>query len=496
MNLFERARSMSVTVLIMFLNGAICAGQAAWPQFRGPGGLGIAPDERTYPTELDTSGNVLWRTETPEGYSSPCIWGNSIFITARSGKTLETICIDREDGKIRWRRAVEPNTTEKINSMNSYASPTPACDGKRVYVYFGSFGLLAYDFEGKELWKKPLPVPQITHGSAASPILVNDLVVISCDQTEGSYLLAVNRETGDTVWRRDRPDTEQCSYCTPVFWKHGELEEIVVLGSKQVISYDPKDGQERWRVRRLAMWTGASPVYAGETLFATTVATAHGDPVNPVELPDFQELLERCDRDGDKRLTESEIPEDLALIYRIGPDLMGVKKLFSNLDSDKDGALSEAEWKQVTTNVAQMKPEQMDSLVAIRSGAKGDANDSFIKWRANEGIGQVASPLVYRQRLYLVKEGGIVTCFNAETGQRVYSAKLGPRAYYNASPVAGGGKIYFCSQTGTVIVVQAGDEFKILASSKIGERINATAALLDGNVYLRTEGHLFAFGNK
>jgi outer membrane protein assembly factor BamB len=136
----------------------------------------------------------------------------------------------------------------------------------------------------------------------------------------------------------------------------------------------------------------------------------------------------------------------------------------------------------------------MDVLVAIRSGGKGDVSGSHIKWRTSEGVGQVASPLVYRGRVYLVKHGGTVTCFNAETGDRMYSEKLGQRVHYFASPVAAGGKKYFCSYLGTVFVVQAGDEFKILARNKIGERINATPALVDGIIYLRTAKHVMAFG--
>jgi outer membrane protein assembly factor BamB len=365
-----------------------------------------------------------------------------------------------------------------------------------VYVYFGSLGLLAYDVEGKELWRKPLAVPQIEHGSAASPILANHLVVIDCEQAKAAYVLAVNRDTGETVWQRERGDKKFCGYCTPVFWKHAGQEEIIVLGSRELTSYDLKDGQERWRVGGLATRTNATPICADETIFAAATEPMTGDPVNPIELPDFNELLENYDRDGDKRLTQAEIPEELAVIYRMGPVWTGVKKLFSQFDTDKDGVLSEPEWTQITTKVAIARPERMDTLVAVRAGAKGDANEPQMKWRASEGVGQVPSPLVYRQRLYMVKEGGIVTCFNAETGDRIYSAKLGPRSYFNASPVAADGKIYVCSQPGMVIVIQAGDEFKVLARNRIGERINATPALIGGNVYLRTEDHMFAFGGR
>ncbi len=481
-------------LLLMYFADVTRASEPVWPQFRGPGGLGIAPDNQAYPNKLDMSRNLLWKTEVPKGHSSPCIWGERIYITARSGKNLETICIARGNGIIKWRKTVEPEKMERISGTNSHASPTPVCDGKRVYVYFGSFGLIAYDVDGNEVWKKPLPIPKHEHGSAASPILANGMVVINCDEDEDPYLLAVDRDTGKTIWRQDRI-VEKAGWSTPVLWKHGNEKELVVLGSQQLISYDLKDGQERWWLRGLPEVTASTPVYADETLFAAAAAPTTGDPCNPIELPDFNELLERYDSDGNNRLTQAEIPEDIALIYRTGPHILGLKKWFSQLvDDDKDGAISQEEWKKIAKRIASIQPRKMDALVAIRSGGKGDVSESHIKWSTNEGVGQVVSPLVYRGRVYMVKHGGIVTCFNAETGDRIYSEKLGQRVYHNASPVAADGKIYFCSYLGSVTVVQAGDTFKILAQNKIAERINATPALVDGKVYLRTAKHMMAFG--
>ena len=489
-----RAALIAAFLLIYFAN-TTRANEPVWPQFRGPGGLGIAPDDQAYPTKLDMSKNLLWKTEVPKGHSSPCIWGDRIFITARSGKNLETICIDRGNGKIKWRKTVEPETMEKkISNFNSHASPTPVCDGKKLYVYFGSFGLLAYDVDGNELWKKPLPIPNIKYGSASSPVLANDMVVINCDpQKKGAYILAVDRDTGKTIWRQDRQVARE-GWSTPVLWKHGNEKELVVLGGNKLISYDLKDGQKRWWLYDLPKGSASTPVYAEDTFFVAAAVAITGDPVNPIEVPDFNELIESYDSDGDNRLTQAEIPEDLALVYRLGPRFTGIKNNFSRWDTDQDGAITEKEWKRAARGAARFRPRKMDALVAVRSGGKGDVSESHILWSTSEGVGQIASPLAYRGRVYLVKHGGIVTCFNAETGDRIYSEKLGPRVYYFASPVAADGKIYFCSYLGAVVVVQAGDQFKILAQNKVGERIKATPALVDGKVYLRTAKHVMAFG--
>ncbi|MCP4607176.1 MAG: PQQ-binding-like beta-propeller repeat protein [Planctomycetes bacterium] len=469
------------------------ASESAWPGFRGPRSSGLGAEGQNFPVEFGPEQNLLWKISLQRGHSSPCIRGDNIFVTARSGKSLETICIDRGNGKIKWRMSIVPEKLERINGANSHAAPTPVCDGKRVYVYFGSFGLIAYDFGGREVWRKPLAIPNNQHGSAASPVLANNMVVINCDQSAGAYILAVNRETGKTIWRQGRQ--ERAGWSTPVLWRHGDAEELVVLGNNTLISYDLKDGGKRWWLNNLPKGDATpTPVYAGDTLFITCPVRLTGDPVNPIELPDFNILLERYDGDKNGRLVQAEIPDEFVSIYRLGPELAGVKRRFSKLDTDQDGAISEAEWNKVVTDIKKIKPRDMDSLIAIGGGGKGDISRTHVKWTGFEGIGQVPSPLVYRGRIYLVKHGGNVTCYNAKTGDKIFGDKLGPRAYYYASPVAADGKIYFCSRNGVVIVVQAGDTFKILAQNKIGERIFATAALVDGTIYLRTDKNMYAFG--
>ena len=495
--------ALIVTFLLMHSAKTIRANEPNWPQFRGPGGLGIAPDNQAYPTTLDMSKNLLWKTEVPKGHSSPCIWGDNIFITARSGKKLETICINRRNGKIKWRKSVEPEKLEKISGSNSHAAPTPVCNAKRVYVHFGSFGLLAYDVNGNELWRKPLPLSNVAHGSASSPVLVNNMVVINRDpdgpnyggrRKEGEYILAVDQNTGETIWRQERR-MDSPGWSTPVLWKHGNEQELVVLGGGHLISYDLKDGHKRWWFDNLpsVMGVALTPVYTEDTLFVAVAVGRSGDPVNPIELPGFNELIEMYDSDKDNRLIQAEIPDDLSLIYRRGPEVTGVKRRFSQLDTDQDGAIGEVEWNKVVIDTKNISPGQMDALIAIRSGGKDDVSQSHERWRAYEGIGQVSSPLFYQGRIYLVKHGGNVTCYDAKTGDKIYGDRAGPRAYYFASPVAADNKIYFCSSNGIIIVVQAGDKFRILAQNKIRERIYATPALVDGKIYLRTDKNMYAF---
>ncbi len=386
---------------------------------------------------------------------------------------------------------------EKITGTNSHASPTPVCDGKRVYVYFGSFGLIAYDVDGNELWKKPLAVPEMQHGSASSPILADGLLVINCDQKKDPYLLAVDQSTGEQVWKSKRPVTKRLyNWSTPVLWKQEDQMDLVVLGRERLIAYDLKDGRERWWVENLPIETASTPVYAGETLYVTATVSFHGDPVNPPQIPETNELFQEYDVNGDNRLDEGEVPEDLALLPRLGALAAGIKKNFKRHDHNGDGALSKEEWQQIRNNMLRWVSSftKTDMCLAIRGGGNGNVTETHVQWMNSEGISQVTSPLYYRGHIYIVKYAGVVSCFDAKSGEKLFREKLGARGYYYASPVAADGKVYFCSQLGMVVVVQAIETFKVLSRSKLGERINATPALVDGKVYLRTAKHVMAFG--
>src|ERR1700722_17625656 len=155
----------------------------SWPQFRGPGGKGVGDDRAALPSEFGPNKNVVWKTPLPSGHGSPCIWGDRIFVTSFdvSRKLLEVIALERRDGKIVWRKSVHAAQIEKVHEENSPASSTPVTDGDRVYVYFGSFGIIAYDFAGTVAWQHPMPAYGGPYGSGTSPVLAGDLVLISLD---------------------------------------------------------------------------------------------------------------------------------------------------------------------------------------------------------------------------------------------------------------------------------------------------------------------------
>jgi len=148
--------------LSLLLSVRIHADTANWNRFRGPNGQGVA-EAVNLPTTFDPATNTRWKTALPEGNSSPVIWGNRIFLTASDpddGKSLVTLCIDREDGSILWRKTVQAESKAWHHPMNNPAASTPVADAERVISYFGTYGLVCYDHAGKELWRRPIEAPK------------------------------------------------------------------------------------------------------------------------------------------------------------------------------------------------------------------------------------------------------------------------------------------------------------------------------------------------
>ena len=449
---------------------------SAWAQFRGPGGLGVAAAGNP-PVHFGPESNVLWQVALPSGNSSPCMWGNRIFLTAHVQSKLETICLDRRDGRVLWSQAAPADKLEPTHRLGSPATPTPTTDGQWVFVYFGSFGLLAYDFDGKERWRKPLPAPVVEFGAAASPILAGELVLLVCDQDEGSYLLATDRRSGRTVWRTERTEFRR-SFATPLVWRHGGEEELVVPGSIWLKSYDLKDGQERWTVGGTSRVACSSPTAGGDMLFSASWNVG-GDPDSRITMPPFEEFAAGNDANKDGRLTVNEIPA--------GP----VRERFTQMDVNKDGIVTPAEWE----GMREMFAKAGNALLAIRAGGRGDITKTHLAWKSARSLPYVSSPLCYNGRIYTVKNGGLASCYDAKTGQPFYQdERLGAPGDFYSSAVAAAGRIYLASQNGMMLVLSAGDRLNVLARNNLGEQVMATPAVLEGRIYLRTAEHLYAFG--
>jgi outer membrane protein assembly factor BamB len=214
-----------------------------WSQFRGPNGSGVS-ETKGLPTEFGPSKNVVWKTGLPAGHSSPVLTSDRIFVTAHTKEKLFVICLDRKTGKILWQREAPRGQEGRLQNVNGPASPSPVTDGTNVYVFFQDFGMISYDRAGKERWKLPLGPFNMFYGFGASPILVDNKVVLPVDQDNpASYLIAVDKNSGKMLWKVDRPSVIS-GYSTPIIYqpKQGP-KQIIVPESFQLSAYSGVVGE-------------------------------------------------------------------------------------------------------------------------------------------------------------------------------------------------------------------------------------------------------------
>lgn len=449
---------------------------ADWPQFRGRNASGVA-DATNLPLYFGPQQNVVWKTALPAGPSSPAIAGERIFVTGVENQRLLTLALDRASGRILWRREAPRPRRQELQENNSPAAPTPATDGKNVYVFFADYGLLAYAAGGNELWRLPLGPFNNPFGHGASPILAGDLVLQVCDQDSDSFLIAVDKKSGRVRWRTPRGHAQR-GYATPVLYlpPAGRLQALVV-GSYQLDAYDVATGKPVWWVRGFPWQIKPTPTLGDDVVYLVTYS-GESDPGEQELVPPFAEALEKLDADKDGRLSKGELTDQRAR-----------NRFDEYLDLDDTGFLEERDWSQF-----QRRRSGMNSLWAFRLGGQGDMTERSFLWKNPRSLPNVPSPLLYRGVLYTLKEGGILTSFDPKTGEIWKQARLqgAPGAYYS-SPVAGDGKLYAVSEEGKLAVVRAGAQWELLAVNELDDGSKSTPAIAGGSLYVRTYGALYCF---
>jgi outer membrane protein assembly factor BamB len=467
-------KSMSVPAAALLACVALmpvarAAGPDEWPQFRGPGGSGVA-DQSALPRTWSATENVAWAVDIPgRGWSSPIVWHDRVFITSAVspgsfkapstgifgndyaaellkqglseadmlkklvGRDIElttesgainymVYALDAKTGKVIWQH--EAHKGEPFGGRhrkNTYASETPATDGKRLYASFGgNVGIFCYSLDGKLLWKHTWP-PQpiyLDFGTASSPVVHDGRVYQLHDNDGQSFLAALDAKTGRELW--SVPRTEKGSrlvsgWATPFVWENGKRTEIVTIGRGYVISYDTS-GKELWRLKGMTQAT-PSPVAADGLLYV-----------------------------GSGSQGESNRP-----LYAIKPGASG------------DVTLSEGQ----------------------------ETNDA-VAWRQPRLSGYTPSPLVYRGRVYAVNDNGILQVADAKTGVEVYKARVGGGGNtFSSSPLASQGLVYLVSEDGDAFVLRAGDKYDEVSKNSLGEMSLATPAADEDSLYVRTQTKLY-----
>ena len=467
---------LGATALVLLFT----ASAAEWDRFRGPNGSGVS-GARGVPAEFGPTRNLLWKTGLPPGHSSPVLTAGRIFLTAFDGDKLLTIALDRQSGKILWRRESPRPRKERVDPRNSPASPTPATDGKNVYVFFPDYGLVSYGFDGNERWRLPLGPFDNLYGMGASPVIAGGNVVLVCDQTKGSFILAAGKDDGRVRWRRDRPEALS-GHSTPIVWepRPGALE-IVTASSFRMDAYSADTGENTWFVRGLASEMKSTPVLHGGTFYINGYNLPENDPGKQVKVPPFDEMLAKHDADHDGKLSLKESPDKK------------FEGLFPYLDLNHDGFLDAEDWRVYTL---MMTAE--NGLLAIRpAGGRGDLTATAITWSYRRAIPQLPSVLLYRDVLYMINDSGVLTTLNPSNGEVLKQARVrGVADKYFASPVAADGKVYFVSLNGTVTVLTAGPDHTVLARNDLDDEAYATPAIDAGRIYIRTKSALWCFGEK
>ena len=506
--------SMAAACLVIASLTLTTAFAEDWPQFRGPNGSGVSTSTGL-PEEFGPEKNVVWKTPLPPGHSSPVLTRDRIFVTAyektkqqtadsrqhnarltryahsvqaspieKENYKLLVIALDRTTGKLLWQREVPRSRVGRLQNVNNPASPSPVTDGSNVYVFFQEFGLVSFDGAGKERWRLPLGPFNMFYGFGASPILVDDKVILPVDQdSPSSYLIAVDKNNGRVRWKVDRPVVIS-GYSTPTVYQPRQgPKQIVIPESFQLSAYSVEDGKRVWWVRGLACEMKSIASHDREYLYINGWGFSQNQPGQQVKTIPLEEAWTRYDKNGDKLIAKSEVS---------GTEQMDkmLNAAFEAFDMDRDDTLNAKDWEVFRGMMA-----SENGLLAIKMGGQGDQTATAIRWRYTKPVPQVPSTLLYKGVLYMINDSGILISFDPTTGNVIKQGRLhGAIDKYFSSPVAADDKVLLIGQGGQVSVLKAAGDWQVLKVNELDDEVFATPAIADGRIYIRTRSALYAFG--
>ena len=457
-------RTIAASWVIFFLFFALAED---WNRFRGPNGSGVSKDVG-FPAQLSPEKNMRWRVGVRPGKSSPVLTNNHVFVTGAEDGKLYTQCFDRKTGQLLWERAEPQSHMEVVNALNHPAAITPVTDGENVYAFFKEYGLISYDSTGKLRWKTPMGPFTNVMGVGTSPIIAGDSVIVVIDQIDDSYIAAVDKRNGETKWKTAREETD--AWGTALH----SGSEILTMARGQFGVHSMTTGKRTFTKQGIPGTIVGSPVLVGDTVYVFGYGIDEPAPFAP--------RLARLDKNGDGKLTADE--------YGIDAFLLGIAKYEGN----RDLVITQEKWDAKQRKV--MGPNAMVALRLERDPKAGAIVATHELWRYDKSFtGVIPSLLHYQDILYVVKNGGILTSFEAKSGKVVKTGRVeGALGGYSASPVASDGKVYLASEDGNVTVLQAGGDWKVLSTTDLAEPCYATPALSQGSVFIRTGEALYRFG--
>jgi outer membrane protein assembly factor BamB len=404
-----------------------------WPRFRGPTGQGSSA-EKGLPLHWNATSNVVWKTAIAgDGWSSPIVWGDRVFVTSatEAGTKCHVLCLDRQSGKILWDKHVFDQIPLRKEGKNSYASSTPCTDGERIYAVFGDGSVVALSFDGSIVWTYRDFKYYSRHGLGASPMVHNGLLIMPYDWStrvteagkypdvtteertgwqipwDKSFIIALDVKTGKQVWIGKRGPS-RIGHATPVILRERNAEQLLSITGDVVQGFDLQNGERIWSVYCQGEGLVPSPVYGDGLVFAAS----------------------------------------------------GFEKT---------------------------------TLRGIRTGGKGDVTQTHIAWEQRKGVPTLASLLYVKPYVYaIIADGGITTCYQAESGDIVWQERVGGN--HSASPIYADEKIHFLSEQGETTIIETGPTFKIVARNSIGEKCQASMAVSQKQIFIRSDKNLFCIG--
>ena len=453
-----------------------------WPQFHGPNCSGLATETQKLPVKFSAKDKVVWSRNLGDGIGSPIVAGGRVIVTEMTAdQKFAVICLDAASGKQRWKREFATGKLPRITPPNSHASSTPASDGKRVYVYFSTLGLLAFELaDGKESWRFPFPRPAylMDWGAGGSPIEYKDLVIFAHEDDLNPFLIGVDKHTGKQRWRTPRPDM-LAGYAVPVLCKAGGRTDLVLAGTGKLKGYDPATGKEIWTCNTLLRTIMTTPVVHDGVIYISV--QSYGDSGRTIRFA----LLEWLDTNQDGKLSRNELPPEFW-------------PRFDKADIKRKGYLEGEEIDRAFQSPTNMAGGG-NIIQAIKGGGTGDVTKTHLLWNLkSRAPSNLSSPILVGKQLYVIKKGGLSSCFDIGRGKALWELKrVGNFGEYYASPVAAGDKIYITGENGFVVVLAAGPNLKVLAKNDLGgHRCLATPAIANGRLFIRARDKLFCIADQ
>jgi outer membrane protein assembly factor BamB len=429
-----------ILLLVAVVTSGTVLSDTNWPSWRGPNGNSVS-SSKLLPTTWSDKANVAWKTPIAgDGASSPCIWGDSVFITAQDNEKLMALKFDLKTGKNLWSKELstgeairdplrgkpgDQRRRQKFHKLHNLASPSPVTDGKAVVFLFGNGDLACANFEGTILWKKNLQKDQgvftIWWGYANSPLIHDNLVICtvmqdSLEDLEGekaqSFLIAYDLATGKEVWKTPRKTiakAESCdSYTTPIYHKAANQTQIILMGGNQLDAYDPNTGKQLWKKEGLnGGRTITGPTIEQNTVFAT----------------------------------------------------QGMRGPLVAINLDKSSGLP---------------------------------TNEKAAWEYTKNTPDSCCPVGTNGLIFIISDNGFAQCLDANNGTSYWNERIG--GDYKSSPLACNGKIYFTNLEGVCTVVEATKTFTVVAKNSIGEGVIASPAVSKDHLLVRTRKSLICIG--